>query len=121
MAKLGTISFDPKASDDEGSQWWMFEDETVPYDASIDATIPVGTVIPSILITGAYSGSRADVRGAAKWQDGHWSLEVVRKLRTEDTVHDLPMESGLFMWVAVFDRTQTRHTRHVRPVELKLQ
>jgi hypothetical protein len=24
----------------------------------------------------------------------------------------------LFMWVAVFDHTQTRHTRHVRPVKI---
>ena len=24
----------------------------------------------------------------------------------------------LFMWVAVFDHTQTRHTRHARPVRV---
>ena len=81
----------------------------------------MGTVIPGVLISGEFSGSRADLHGAAKWHDGHWTLEVTRKLRTADTVTDLPMESGLFMWVAVFDRTQTRHTRHIRPVILEFK
>jgi hypothetical protein len=25
------------------------------------------------------------------------------------------------MWVAVFDHTQTRHTRHMRPLEIRLR
>ena len=36
-AKLGRVTFDPAASDDAGSQWWMFDDESVPYDPAIDA------------------------------------------------------------------------------------
>lgn len=119
-AKLGTVSFEAGSSDDPDSQWWMFDSESVPYDASVDAEIPLGTIIPGVLISGAYEGSRADVHGAAKWLDGWWTLETVRKLRTDDHLKDLPIENGLFMWVAVFDRTQTRHTRHVRPVELEI-
>jgi hypothetical protein len=35
---------------------------------------------------------------------------------------DLPFAAGepVYMWVSVFDHTQTRHTRHMRPVELRL-
>ena len=33
---------------------------------------------------------------------------------------DIPFVVGkdLFMWVSVFDHTQTRHTRHMRPVRI---
>ena len=30
-------------------------------------------------------------------------------------------EASLYIWVAVFDHTQTRHTRHPRPVRLVVQ
>lgn len=118
-AKLGTVDLSVEASDDAGSQWWMFENETVPYSPEKDAEIPVGTVIPGVLIIGSYEGSRADLSGGAKWRDGYWTLEVVRDLSTGNRL-DLDMESGLYIWVAVFDHNQTRHTRHVRPVRLEL-
>lgn len=120
-AKLGTVDLDVEATDPADAQWWMFEDETVPYDAAVDADIPVGTVIPGVLIMGKYEGSRADIRGAASWADGHWSLEMTRKLDTGDTLKDMPLESGLYLWVSVFDHNQTRHTRHVRPVRIELR
>nr|WP_210272563.1 ethylbenzene dehydrogenase-related protein [Chthonobacter rhizosphaerae] len=121
MTKIGTFSLDPNENDSPDAQWWMHEAETVPYSPEADAAIPVGTVIPAVLITGTYSGSRADVTGAASWADGHWTLEATRSLATEDDLKDLPIETGLYLWVAVFDRTQTRHTRHLRPVVLDLQ
>ncbi|MCK7613904.1 ethylbenzene dehydrogenase-related protein [Roseibium sediminicola] len=116
-AKMGTIDLSVEAIEDEGSQWWMFEDESVPYSSAKDAEIPVGTVIPGVLIQGEYSGSRADLLGGSKWQDGYWTLEVVRDM---DTGHDqdLAMTDGLFIWLSVFDHNQTRHTRHSRPVRL---
>ncbi len=55
---MGTIDLSTEASEDEGSQWWMFENESVPYSPEKDAEIPVGTVIPGVLIEGEYSGSR---------------------------------------------------------------
>ena len=116
-AKMGRIDLDIDASADAGSQWWMFENETVPYSAAADAAIPVGTVIPGVLIAGEYSGSRADVAGGARWKDGHWVLETARKIRTGNE-KDLDLTDGLFVWVAVFDRNQTRHTRHIRPIRL---
>ncbi|MEC9405405.1 MAG: ethylbenzene dehydrogenase-related protein, partial [Pseudomonadota bacterium] len=64
-----------------------------------------------------YSGSRADLLGGSRWQDGHWTLEVVRNMDTGQS-QDLAMKDGLFMWVSAFDHNQTRHTRHSRPVRL---
>ncbi|WP_150526100.1 ethylbenzene dehydrogenase-related protein [Roseibium sediminis] len=118
-AKMGNINLSVEVSDDEGSQWWMFDEESVPYSEELDAQIPVGTVIPGVLITGTYEGSRADLLGGAKWADGHWTLEVIRDMDTGNE-QDLAMEDGLFMYVSVFDHNQTRHTRHSRPIRLVL-
>ena len=117
LAKLGAVDLSVTASDGDGAQWWMFKDETLPYSPSLDATIPVGTVIPGVLMMKPYTGSRADVRAGARWANGHWTLEVVRRLRTGQP-DDLEMRAGLFMWVAVFDHNQRRHTRHIRPVQI---
>ena len=122
VAALGHYSLDPDSSDEEGSHWWMMEDESVPYSAEVDAAIPVGTVIPGVNISGDYEGDRADIHGAAKWHDGHWHLEVVRALRTGSRYdQDFIPGQDLYMWVNVFDHTQIRHTRHVRPVRIVTQ
>lgn len=117
--KLGKVDLTPGVSDDEGSQWWMFDAESLPYSAELDAKIPVGAVIPSTLIGGTYSGDRADVTGAARWKDGWWSLEVKRKIKGSSRYDvDFTPGSTLYIWVSVFDHNQTRHTRHVRPIRL---
>jgi cytochrome b subunit of formate dehydrogenase len=107
---------------EEGSKWWMFWDETVPYSAEEDARIPVGTIIPSVLITGKREGDRYHVKGEARWSDGHWTLIGSRDLVTGSKYdQDFAPGKDLYMWVAVFDHTQTRHTRHPRPVKLVMQ
>ena len=122
LAALGTFDLDPNSSDTEGARWWMMENETVPYSAELDAAIPVGTVMPGVLISGHYEGDRADVRGAAKWKNGHWHLETVRNLKTGNKFdHDFIPGRDLYMWVNVFDHTQTRHSRHVRPARIVTQ
>ena len=60
---LGRFDLDPDLSDEDGSKWWMIESETVPYSREHDAAIPVGAVIPGVIISGSYEGDRADVRG----------------------------------------------------------
>jgi len=116
-ALMGKVDLAVEATEEEGSQWWMFESESVPYSEEKDVEIPVGTVIPGVLIQGEYTGNRADLRGGSEWKDGYWTLEVIRDM---DTGHDkdLAMQDGLFMWLSVFDHNQTRHTRHSRPVRL---
>jgi hypothetical protein len=93
----------------------------VPYSGAADAAIADGTVIPGvIMLSGAREDAAANVRGAARWAAGRWVLEVVRRLDT-GSKWDLPMASGLLMWVAAFDHSETRHTWHVRPIELEME
>jgi hypothetical protein len=94
--------------------------ESLPFSPELDARMPVGTVIPGVILDGEFSGDRADVRCAARWASGRWSLEVARRLDTGSTV-DVPIEGGVFMRVAAFDHSQIRHTRHMRPIRLEVE
>jgi cytochrome b subunit of formate dehydrogenase len=119
---MGTWNPEPGGTVDDGSKWWMFLDESVPYSKEEDAKIPVGTIIPAVLITGKHEGDRYDVKCAAHWADGHWTMVASRALDT-GSKYDQPFLPGrdLYIWVAVFDHTQTRHTRHPRPVRLTVE
>ena len=121
VAAMGTFELDSDTSVAVGSKWWMdFDRETVPYSAERDAEIPVGTVIPGVLITGTFSGDRGDLSGGASWKDGYWTLETARRLSTGSKYDiDFTVDRPIYMWVSVFDHNQVRHTRHVRPVTLK--
>jgi len=123
LAALGKFDLNPESMDDENARWWMMTDtETVPYSPETDAAIPVGTVIPGVLIDGEYEGDRADLHGVAKWKDGHWHLELTRALKTGSKYdHDFVPGQPLYMWFNVFDHTQIRHTRHMRPVRVLTQ
>jgi len=120
--QLGKFNLDPNSSDDENGRWNMFMDETEPYSKEADARIPVGTVMPGVLINGNYEGDRADLVGGSRWKDGYWTLELARKLKT-GSKYDKDFVSGkdIYMWVAAFDHVQTRHTRHARPVRILTQ
>jgi cytochrome b561 len=121
-AATGLFDPDPRAGVADGARWWMTEEESVPYGAEADAAIPVGAVIPGVLVRGRYAGDRADVVGAARWADGHWTLEASRALRTGSRFdQDFAPGAPVYMWVSVFDHSQTRHTRHPRPVRLDLR
>jgi hypothetical protein len=99
----------------------MFETESEAYTKEADAKIPLGTVLPGVLISGSYEGDRAEITGGSRWKDGHWILETTRKLKTGSKFDkDFIAGSHLYMWVAVFDHTQTRHTRHTRPVRISV-
>ncbi len=122
VAALGHFDLNPNSSDQAGARWWMMEDESVPYSPQVDATIPVGTVIPGVLISGNYEGDRADLHGVAHWSNGHWHLETVRALRTGSKYdHDFIPGQDLYMWVNVFDHTQIRHSRHARPARIVVE
>jgi Ethylbenzene dehydrogenase len=116
---LGRIDTDPNHSDAEASRWWMNMSESEPYSAALDAEIPVGTVIPGSLILVDDLAQRADVTGMARWAAGHWTLEVARKLAAK--APDVPISTGTYMRVSMFDHAQIYHTRHIRPIRLELQ
>jgi hypothetical protein len=120
VAGMGQLSLDPDVGESDSARWFMTEAETVPYTPEVDRLIPVGTVLPGVIISGNFSGDRADVRCAARWASGHWALEVARRLDTHSK-YDVPLRSGVFMRVAAFDHSQIRHTRHVRPIRLEVE
>jgi hypothetical protein len=119
-AAMGNVDLDPNHGEGESARWFMTETESIPYSRDEDARIPVGTVIPGVIISGEFSGDRADVRCAARWASGHWALEVARRIDTHSP-YDVPIKTGAFMRVAAFDRSQIRHTRHVRPIRLEVE
>jgi hypothetical protein len=119
-AAMGQIALDPDIGESDGARWFMTEAESQPYTAELDKNIPVGTVLPGVIISGDFSGDRADVRCAARWASGHWALEVARRLDTKSP-YDVPLKSGVFMRVAAFDHSQIGHTRHIRPIRLEVE
>jgi cytochrome b561 len=122
VAALGKYDFDPNSSDDENGRWYMFEGESSPYTPEADAAIPVSTVLPGVIISGDNDGERADVIGRAKWKDGHWTLVTARNLKiTSKFGKNFVPGHDLYMWVAVFDHTQTRHTVHSRAVRVTMR
>jgi hypothetical protein len=120
ISAMGSINLDPEVGESDGARWFMTEVETVPYTTELDRAIPVGTVIPGVIISGEFSGDRADVRCAARWASGHWSLEVARRLDTHSQF-DVPIKTGVFMRVAAFDHSEIGHTRHVRPIRIEVE
>jgi cytochrome b subunit of formate dehydrogenase len=116
-SRMGSLDLDPQAADH--GEWWMRLTDTVPYSKEADS-YPVGTVIPSVLIDKPFEGDRGDVSAAASWKDGWWRLETKRKLDTKSR-YDVPIETGIHLWVAVFDHNQSRHTRHLHPVRIVME
>lgn len=117
---MARVDLDVDQGEPEGARWWMTAEESVPYAPALDQKIPLGTVIPGVVITGTYEGDRADVRCGARWAAGRWTLEIARKLDT-GSAHDIAIATGVSMWVGVFDHSQTRHTRHLRPIRLEVK
>jgi hypothetical protein len=119
-AAMGQIDLDPHHGESDGARWYMTEAESVGYSPEVDAQIPVGTVIPGVIIAGEYSGDRADIRCAARWAAGRWVLETTRLLDSKSK-YDTAISTGTFMRVVAFDHSQIRHTRHTRPIRLEVQ
>jgi hypothetical protein len=118
MGRVAGVS--PSIGEGDGARWWMTEDESLPYSRELDDRYPVDAVIPGVIIGGNYSGDRADVRSAARWAAGRWAIEIARRLDTSSS-YDVPIMTGVLMQVAAFDRSQIRHTRHMRPVRLEVE
>lgn len=118
QAKMGR--FDPDPASSHAGSYAMRMNEVVKWTPERDAALPVGTVIPSVVWDQPFSGDRGDVSAVAQWADGFWTLETSRALDT-GSPFDQPIATGMFMWVAVFDHNQVRHTRHVHPLKLVLE
>ncbi|NIA70210.1 hypothetical protein HBA54_16510 [Pelagibius litoralis] len=116
--RMGPISMDPTVSDE--GLWWLPRSLMVPATPEGDAQFPIGTIMPSVIAEEPFQGDRGDVEAVAQWHDGWWRMEVKRKLEATSD-YDVTIGDGTYLWVAVFDHTQTRHSFHLRPVQLELR
>jgi len=107
-------------TNEHGRTWWIHKAEAIPYTKAAD-TYPVGTLIPNIVI-GPLTGDRADVRAKAEWRDGRWTLETRRVLDT-GSQYDVAFVPGepVYITVATYNRAQTRHSEHIKPVRVVLE
>jgi hypothetical protein len=110
---------DPKTSD-QAETWWIQRASAIPYTEAAD-TYPVGTLIPNIVLE-PFKGDQADVRAKAEWRQGRWTLEARRVLDT-GSPFDVAFAPGkpVYITVALYNRTQTRHSEHIRPVRVVLE
>ena len=117
---MGRISDASNESESEDARWWMSLAESKPYSATFDASIPIGTVIPGIIILEKTEKATSEIVGFGRWAAGRWTLELVRRLKT-GSAYDVELKTGILMWVAVFDHAEKRHSRHLRPFRLDLK
>lgn len=117
LARLKKASPSPNISD--MGRWWFTWDDTQPYSKAKDH-FHVGTILPSVLIKSKRPGDRGDISAHGYWQDGYWHLEMKRSLDTE-SAYDVAITNNTYLWFAVFDHTQTKHSRHIRPVKVHLE
>jgi hypothetical protein len=110
---------DPKTSDQDET-WWIQRAGAIPYSEAAD-THPVGAMIPNIVIE-PFKGDRADVRAKGAWKQGRWTVETRRSLDT-GSPFDVAFAPGkpVYITVATYNRTQTRHSEHIRPVRVVLE
>lgn len=108
------------ATHDAHETWWIHESQGIPYDEKLDS-YPVGTLIPNILIQ-PFKGDRADVRAKGKWANGYWTLETKRVFDT-GSKYDVAFrfDRPVFITVATYNRTQTRHGEHISPIKVVLR
>ena len=117
---MGRISDATNESESETARWWMTVSESVAYSPDGDAAVPPGTAIPGVVAADRFEARRDDVRGFGRWAAGRWTLELVRRLKT-GSAYDVDIADGVLLWVAAFDHSEKRHTRHLRPFQLKLE
>jgi hypothetical protein len=116
--RMGAINTDPQVGDQ--GLWWLPRDQVEPATPELDALFPVGTVMPSVIIEAPFEGDRGDVSAIAQWSDGWWRMEVKRRLQTSSD-YDVAIADGTFLWVSVFDHSQTRHSFHLRPLQIEVR
>jgi len=117
---MGRISDATNESESEHARWWMSVAESIPFTADDDAAIPVGTVIPGVIVLETPERAPNEIVGFGRWAAGRWTLEVMRRLKT-DSPYDVELKTGVLMWVAAFDHSEKRHSRHLRPFRLEVE
>lgn len=99
-------------------KYWMRWPDGRPWTEQQDQTLEPGTRIPGIISKGPLQGDRGQVGARGNWQQGYWQLELSRALNT-GSPFDTAIGEQTLLWIAVFDNAQTRHSYHLRPLQLR--
>jgi len=107
---------------DADDKYYVIPSKKIPF---VD-TFKEGGVVPGIEIA-PLAGGRADILSRNNYDNGTWTLEVMRALKTEgenaDTQDVQFTDKGKSypFGIAVFDNSQINHLYHEQPLELKFQ
>jgi hypothetical protein len=119
IEEMGEVYDTGDFSEEQDTNWWLSDAESQPYSAAADTGIPLGAIIPGVLVSCAPKGDIADIHGVARWSAGRWTLELAAPLATASH-EDIPIATGDMLWLAAFDHSATHHTHHTRPLTLEL-
>jgi len=83
---------------------------------------PVETRLPGVAIA-PFIGSRGDVQAKGRWENGVWTLEILRPLQTgqEDDIQFADLTRPYYFGVAVFDNHPTDHSISRKPLQLAFE
>ena len=99
--------------------YWILDQEKEAVDAS---KYKVGQEVAGIIIA-PFTGDRGDISARANWNNGMWTLEFSRKLKTggQYDVQFDDLSKQYAFGVAVFDNAQVRHAFATQPNKLVFQ
>jgi len=90
--------------------YYILDSEKEAFD---DSKYKPGDEVPGILVA-PFTGDRGDIAAEATWENGVWTLEIGRRLKTGSPT-DVQFEDLAKRYafgVAVFDNAQVRHAYH---------
>jgi hypothetical protein len=122
LARFASVDLSPDKGDE--LPFMLTKTKSLPYDPALDTleAYPVGTILPAVVVDRQMEGDRGDVTAVSRWADGVWTIEAKRRLDTACEC-DVAFASDrpTYLWVAVFDHAQTRHSRHLQPLKVEIQ
>ena len=122
LARFASVDLSPDKGDE--LPFMLTKTKSLPYDPALDTleAYPVGTILPAVVVDRQMEGDRGDVTAVSRWADGVWTIEAKRRLDTA-CEYDVAFASDrpTYLWVAVFDHAQTRHSRHLQPLKVEIQ
>lgn len=106
----------------EDEMYYVIPSKSVPF---VD-NFKEGDVVPGITIA-PMMGGRADILARNHYENGMWTLEVMRSLKTEgegaetQDVQFTDMTRSFPFGIAVFDNSQINHLYHTETLEMKFK
>jgi len=72
-------------------------------------------------VRASFSGSMADIKAKAKWENGRWTVMLQRKLETGDKENDVQFDTrrDYNLGIAVFNNSTKHNSYNSAPLKLK--